>query len=100
MFRGIELFAETLPKLISYIPVTLFYFLMPTLISMVLGTLIYVKNRARITTKDIQHPAAGVCIGLALGICSSFLGIGGGPMNLAVLYYFFSMGTIRTLQLI
>lgn len=40
MFRGIELFAETLPKLISYIPVTLFYFLMPTLISMVLGTLI------------------------------------------------------------
>ena len=60
---------------------------------LVLGTLIYVRNRARITTKDIQHPAAGVGIGLALGICSSFLGIGGGPMNLAVLYYFFSMGT-------
>ena len=41
----------------------------------------------------MQHPAAGVGIGLALGVCSAFLGIGGGPMNLAVLYYFFSMGT-------
>lgn len=32
-------------------------------------------------------------IGLALGICSSFLGIGGGPINLVVLYYFFNMDT-------
>lgn len=60
---------------------------------LVLGTLIYVQSRAHIKTKDIQHPAVGVCIGLVLGICSSFLGIGGGPMNLAVLYYIFSMGT-------
>ena len=36
---------------------------------------------------------ASLVIGLLLGMCSSFLGIGGGPMNLAVLYYFFSMGT-------
>jgi uncharacterized membrane protein YfcA len=28
-----------------------------------------------------------------LGILSSFLGIGGGPINLAVLYFFFSMNT-------
>lgn len=34
-----------------------------------------------------------IIIGLLLGICSAFLGIGGGPMNLAVLYYFFSMDT-------
>lgn len=40
MFRGIKLFWETLPTLISYIPVTLFYFLVPTVISMVLGALI------------------------------------------------------------
>ena len=32
-------------------------------------------------------------IGLALGIMSSFLGIGGGPINLVVLFYFFSMET-------
>ena len=34
-----------------------------------------------------------VAIGLALGIMSSFLGIGGGPINLVVLYFFFSMDT-------
>lgn len=32
-------------------------------------------------------------IGITLGIMSSFLGIGGGPINLVVLYYFFSMST-------
>lgn len=60
---------------------------------MVLGTLLYVRNKARIKGKDVKSLAAGVGIGLALGVCSSFLGIGGGPMNLAVLYYFFSMDT-------
>ena len=60
---------------------------------MVLGTLIYVQNKAKIRTKNVQSPVVGVAIGLALGMCSSFLGIGGGPMNLAVLYYFFSMST-------
>lgn len=60
---------------------------------MVLGTLIYVRSKARISTKNVSAPAAGVGIGLALGMSSSFLGIGGGPMNLAVLYYFYSMDT-------
>ena len=60
---------------------------------LVLGTLLYVRNKDRIHTKNLTSPIAGGCIGLALGICSSFLGIGGGPMNLAVLYYFFSMDT-------
>ena len=60
---------------------------------MVLGTLAYVRNKAHIRTKDVRNPAIAVIIGLLLGMCSSFLGIGGGPMNLAVLYYFFSMGT-------
>ena len=32
-------------------------------------------------------------IGIILGIMSSFLGIGGGPINLVVLAYFFSMST-------
>ena len=60
---------------------------------LVLGTLIYVRCKARIRTRNVQSPGAAVIIGLLLGMCSSFLGIGGGPMNLAVLYYFFSMGT-------
>lgn len=60
---------------------------------LVLGTLAYVRNKARIRPKDIQNRAIAVLIGLLLGMSSAFLGIGGGPMNLAVLYYFFSMGT-------
>ena len=32
-------------------------------------------------------------IGLFLGFLSSFLGIGGGPINLVVLFFFFSMNT-------
>ena len=60
---------------------------------LVLGTLLYVLNKSRITTKNVGGMIVPALIGLFLGICSSFLGIGGGPMNLAVLYYFFSMGT-------
>ena len=60
---------------------------------MVLGTLVYVCNKAHIRTKNVRSAAAAWMIGFLLGMISSFLGIGGGPMNLAVLYYFFSMGT-------
>ena len=58
-----------------------------------LGTLIYTVNKDRIRTKDVQSPTACVVIGLALGVMSSFLGIGGGPINLVVLFYFFGMDT-------
>ncbi len=37
-------------------------------------------------------------IGLVLGVMSSFLGIGGGPINLVVLSYFFSMDTKTAAQ--
>ena len=60
---------------------------------MVLGTLLYVLNKSRIQSKNVGGWALPAVIGLVLGIASSFLGIGGGPMNLAVLYYFFSMDT-------
>ena len=57
------------------------------------GTLLYTVNKGRIHTRKVEHKAACVVIGLALGCMSSFLGIGGGPINLVVLYYFFSMDT-------
>lgn len=60
---------------------------------LVLGTLLYVRNKSRIRTRSIRHPLLCAAVGAALGVLSSFLGIGGGPMNLAVLYYFFSMDT-------
>ena len=60
---------------------------------LVVGTLLYVRNKSRIITRSIQCPWLCALVGAALGVLSSFLGIGGGPMNLAVLYYFFSMDT-------
>ncbi len=56
-------------------------------------TLIYTLKKAGIKTKKIDSTALCLAIGLALGIMSSFLGIGGGPINLMVLSYFFSMDT-------
>lgn len=58
-----------------------------------LGTLLYMLYRAKIKTHNVQNPLFSALIGLALGVMSSFLGIGGGPINLCVLYYFFSMDT-------
>lgn len=58
-----------------------------------LGTLIYILNRKRIRTLKLENGILSILIGLFLGVMSSFLGIGGGPINLVVLYFFFSMDT-------
>lgn len=57
------------------------------------GTLIYTIFKKSIHTLKLTNKAVCIAIGLALGIMSSFLGIGGGPINLVVLYFFFSMET-------
>lgn len=57
-------------------------------------TLIYSMGlRRRIPSYRVHNPVACVAIGGLLGVLSSFLGIGGGPINLAVLYFAFSMDT-------
>jgi len=58
-----------------------------------LGTLLYTVNKRRITTCSTSKRWVCLVIGLGLGIMSSFLGIGGGPINLVVLGYFFGMDT-------
>lgn len=57
------------------------------------GTLAYTLFKDRIHTRHVKAPAGCILIGIALGILSSFLGIGGGPVNLVVLFFFFSMST-------
>lgn len=63
------------------------------LLVMTLGTLIYTINKDKVKTRNVAGMPACVIIGVILGVMSSFLGIGGGPINLVVLYYFFSMKT-------
>ncbi|HJC40411.1 MAG TPA: sulfite exporter TauE/SafE family protein [Candidatus Intestinimonas pullistercoris] len=63
------------------------------LAALTLMTICYTLNQRRIHTHHITNPVVCVLVGLVLGILSSFLGIGGGPINLVVLYYFFSMST-------
>ena len=58
-----------------------------------LGTLVYTLKKSCIRTHTISHKLPCVVIGLLLGIMSSFLGIGGGPINLVVLGFCFSMDT-------
>ena len=57
------------------------------------GTLLYTVNKSKVRTHRVKNPLFCALIGLALRCVSSFLGIGGGPINLVVLYYFFSMDT-------
>lgn len=68
------------------------------LLMITLGTMIYMLKKDQIKTLHVQNPLVCIAIGLVLGICSSFLGIGGGPINLVVLFYFFSMDTKTAAQ--
>ena len=63
-----------------------------------MGTLVYTIRKKNIKSLKIKSAPASLIIGSALGILSSFLGIGGGPFNLAVLFYFFSMETKDAVQ--
>lgn len=57
------------------------------------ATLVYILNKKHIRTLQVMNPLVCIAVGLTLGVMSSFLGIGGGPINLVVLYFFFSMET-------
>ena len=63
------------------------------LLVITIGTLFYTLYKEKIPTRRITGKAACLSIGTFLGILSSFLGIGGGPVNLVVLFFFFSMDT-------
>lgn len=64
-----------------------------SLLIICVGTLIYSINKDKIVTKNIESKLISIFAGLVLGILSSFLGIGGGPFNLIILSYLFSMDT-------
>ena len=63
-----------------------------------IGTLLYTLRKDHIKTHRVSNPMVCLIIGSILGIFSSFLGIGGGPINLVVLYFFFTMQTKEAAQ--
>jgi len=56
-----------------------------------IGVFLYVCNKDKLPSKKIKNLFVTIVIGLFLGVISSFLGIGGGTSNVAVLFFFFSM---------
>lgn len=63
------------------------------LAAVTLAALSYTVNKGRMHTHRLQGAMPSIAVGIGLGVLSSFLGIGGGPINLPVLHYFFSMDT-------
>ena len=72
----------------------------PSLVSLVqnivmviltLSVLLYVIFKSRIRTLNVSSPVLSSLLGFLLGVLSSFLGIGGGPINIMLLSFFFSM---------
>lgn len=61
------------------------------LILVTLGTLVYTLFKNKINTYQMTSPLCCISVGVVLGNLSSFLGIGGGPVNLVALFFFFSM---------
>lgn len=60
----------------------------------ILMILIYVsvKHRNRMKTYQLKNYSLILSMGIVLGLIAAFLGIGGGPFNVAILAIFFSMG--------
>ncbi len=56
-----------------------------------LGVLFFTIFKEKIPSYNFKNSAISLGIGILLGSVASFLGIGGGPINLAILYFFFSM---------
>lgn len=63
------------------------------LAALMLIIFLLVKNNQRIKTYNLKNIAFILIVGFGLGMLSSFLGIGGGPLNIAILAWLFSMNT-------
>lgn len=61
------------------------------LLGLTSAVFLYVMRKSRINTHHVTSSWFAALIGAALGVFSSFLGIGGGPINIMVLSFFFSM---------
>ena len=58
---------------------------------LILAVFLYMKNKSRIPSRELRGVVVSLLVGVFLGICSSFLGIG--PINVALIIYLFSFDT-------
>ncbi len=58
--------------------------------------LVYMFLKSKLKSKNIKSKILTIILGCFLGIISSFLGIGGGPLNIAIIYYFYSLEAKQT----
>lgn len=55
------------------------------------AVLLYICRKDRLVSLHVDRISLALIIGTVLGVISSFLGIGGGTSNVAMLFFFFSM---------
>ena len=60
---------------------------------LILFVFIYMKNKEKIKGRALSGAVVSLMVGIFLGVGSSFLGIGGGPINVALIIYLFSVNT-------
>lgn len=60
---------------------------------LILAVYLYMRNKSKIKSLHLCGVPISLLVGVILGICSSFLGIGGGPINVALIIYLFSYDT-------
>lgn len=60
---------------------------------LILAVFLYMKNKDHIKGYELRGIPVSFLVGVFLGVCSSFLGIGGGPINVALIIFLFSVPT-------
>ena len=58
---------------------------------LILWVFIYMNNKSKFKSRELKGILPSLLTGLVLGICSAFLGIGGGPINVTVIVFLFSI---------
>lgn len=58
---------------------------------LLISVFFYMNKKDKFKSYKVENSIACICVGLFLGLISSFLSIGGGPINVCVLTLFFSM---------
>lgn len=92
-FYGKSMFNTFIDKFpISYVNIIQYV----SLIIINIFILVYLLNKHKLKTKTVTSKSISIIFGIILGIISSFLGIGGGPLNIAILYYFYSLDAKQT----